>query len=137
MNEFKWDGLKLLEGILEGGRKVSELMNATCEYISCDIRKIYECQICIETFPALLINKLECNHRFCSDCLAEYLTVTVKQGGLISNAINCPGFNCKLELEDDFVLNMLEEEKSKEKYLQIIANSFVQVINYEKCHNTR
>lgn len=105
-------------------------------YAACNIRKSLECQICVEDVSIHFIRKLECNHRFCVECLSSYILLTVKEGGLIANAIKCPGFKCKFELEDGFVLNLLEEEEQlKGKYLQIIANSFVQVINQVKCHN--
>jgi ariadne-1 len=110
-------------------------MKNAWEFAPCDIRKSFECQICVDEVPPKSIRKLECNHHFCVECLTGYLEVTLKDGGLVGNAINCPGFKCKFELEDRFVLGLLEEEQLKGKYLQIIANSFVQVINHTECHN--
>jgi hypothetical protein len=125
---------KLLELILEGGRRVNELLINAWEVSVYDIRKSLECQICADEFPPKSIRKFDCNHRFCVGCLTRYLEITVNNGGLISNAINCPGFKCRYELDDRFVLDLLEEQL-RVKYLQIIANSFVQVINHDKCHN--
>lgn len=104
-------------------------MKISWEYAGCDVRKLFECQICFDEIVPVDIFKLNCNHRFCRDCLKSYFSSTIKDGGLLETAIICPGFKCKFELEDDFVIKLLEDKKLKAKYLQIIANSFVQVIS--------
>lgn len=128
LNEFKWDSAKLLETILEGGN----LLKNACLHVPLNLNLLI-CEICIDIVGLDHLQILECNHRFCDDCLTSYLAMTIKDSGLITNAINCPGFQCKYELEDDFVLTLLEkEEQLRVKYLQIIANSFVQVINQKE-----
>lgn len=127
LNEYKWDRAKLLESILEDGKKINELMKNAWEYAPCDVRNSLECQVCICDIPRENMRRFDCNHRFCTDCLMGYFESAIKDGGLLDTAIKCPGFKCKLDLEDDFVIKLLEDEKMKEKYLQIISNSFVQV----------
>lgn len=133
LNEFNWDAEELLESILEGGERINKLMSNAWEFSPCDVRKSFECQICVDEVSPQLIRKLECNHRFCVDCLLGYLTVALKESGLITNAINCPGFKCKYELEDEFVLKLLEEDQQR-KYLQIIVDSFIQVRRWSWKH---
>lgn len=127
LNEYKWDAAKLLESLLEDGKKVNKIIRNSWEYAACDVRKFYECQVCFdEVFPSR-IRKLECNHRFCVDCLKDYIAGVIRDGGLLESAINCPGFRCKYELDDKFVFEVLTDKILKRKYLQIIGNTFVQV----------
>lgn len=94
----------------------------------CDVRKSSDCEICFETFlNPNQIKRFPCNNRFCYECLLDYVSSTIKDGGLLGTAIKCPGYNCSYELNDESVFQVLKDPKLKLKYLQIVANCFVQV----------
>jgi ariadne-1 len=118
LHKFTWDSDKLLEAIFED-EKLTAL-----NYELAPVTEQMDCEICFDTFkdPAK-IEVFECNHRCCVDCLNGYLVSQISDGGLL-NCICCPGFNCKYELDDEFVLQHLSEQ-IKIKYKQIITNSFV------------
>lgn len=96
--------------------------------VACDASKTLDCEICFETVgDPQKIQILQCNHRFCEPCLSDYISSTIKDGGLLSTALKCPGFQCFFELDDDLVLKMLNESELKLKYQHVIANCFVLV----------
>jgi ariadne-1 len=95
------------------------------KFSSCDVRNSLDCGICFESQTK--INKFPCNHRFCNDCLNQYVTIQVKEEGGLTGVIKCPGEQCLYELEDESVISIIGQEVAlKNKYLQLIANSFVQ-----------
>lgn len=129
LNDFKWDTNKLIETYYEDVKKSHKLMENTWNPNPVDVRKIFDCEICFDTVlnPAN-IQKLQCNHRFCVNCLSDYVSLTIKEGGgLLTTAIRCPGYECSYELDDEAVLQTLEDSSLKRKYQQIVANCFVQV----------
>jgi len=104
------------------------MLENTWKFVPCDIRKVQECEICfVNVSNPEYIHVFPCNHRFCHLCLSDYVSSTIRDGGLISTAIGCPGFQCAYQLEDGIVLKSIPESADKQRYLQIIANSFVQV----------
>jgi len=58
--------------------------------------------------------------------LTTFLAFAItEEGGLSNGSIKCPGENCDYEIDDDDVLEALQDAKIKQKYQQMIANSFV------------
>lgn len=118
-----------METYYEDGKKSLKMMENTWKPIPVDVRKIFDCEICFDTIsnPANF-QKLQCNHRFCINCLSDYVSSTIKEGGgLLAIAIRCPGYECLYELDDEAVLQILDDPSLKRKYQQIVANCFVQV----------
>lgn len=132
LSDYKWNSEKLLDVVFGGGDASRKMMEKEWTSAPVDITKPQEpgtCGICFDIITDPEKNlKLECNERFCVDCITNYLVTTItSSGGLISTAINCPGFKCLLELEDQFVFKMLEDSSLKSKYQQFIADTYVQV----------
>lgn len=128
LNDFKWDSEKLLESFYSGGHTSKKLKENAWKHVTCDVNKALDCEICFETVTDLLkIQILQCNHRFCDSCLSDYLSSKIRDGGLITTALKCPGFQCFFELDDDLVLKMLNEPELKLRYQHVIANYFVMV----------
>lgn len=128
LNELGWDTQKLLEQIFEGGKRTEEMMKVNWVKVARHIKDFFTCEVCFDEAPPSKIRKLDCNHRFCLDCVTDYISLKIREeGGLVGRAIGCPGDKCLLELDDNFVLSVLKDGILRQKYQQIIANSFVEV----------
>ena len=76
---------------------------------------------------------LECCHSYCTSCWTQYLSAKIMDEGA-SQSIECPEFNCNILVDDQTVLRLVKDSRTKSKYQQLITNSFVQVrIILEKC----
>jgi len=86
-----------------------------------------ECGICmmpIESPDSMAENG--CGHVFCVSCWREYLTVKVKDEGMAS-FIQCPTYQCKILLEDDFVCQLIHDlPEILERYERRITSEFVE-----------
>ena len=69
---------------------------------------------------------LECGHRFCHSCWAEYLTTKVMSEG-IGQTISCAAHNCETLIDDATVVKLVPDAKVRQKYQHLITNSFVEV----------
>lgn len=109
-----------------------QLMENSWKFVPADIKDSFTCGICYDDIPdPANIKIFPCNHRCCLECLSNYVTHTIKEeGGLLSNAIKCPGLQCSYEIDDEIVIANLKEPTLKTKYQQVIANSFVQVMKF-------
>lgn len=77
-------------------------------------------------FPSSAMFGLECGHRFCISCWAEYLTTKIMSEG-IGQTISCAAHNCDVLVDDETVKKLVPDAKVKLKYLHLITNSFVEV----------
>ena len=82
---------------------------------------------------------LECGHRFCVSCWAEYLTTKIMSEG-IGQTISCAAHNCEILIDDATVMKLVPDAKVRLKYQHLITNSFVEVgrlltisISNDKC----
>lgn len=98
------------------------------------------CEICFEEVKDCA--EVPCGHKFCNGCMDCYISEVIQSDiGASREAICCPGVNCKILLEDEFVLKVLTDQQMKEKYYRIITCNFVMnnaLIKYcprEKCSN--
>ncbi|GJN33906.1 hypothetical protein PR202_gb22536 [Eleusine coracana subsp. coracana] len=67
----------------------------------------FNCGICMETLPVLdLFHGMQCNHKFCVECMATYIEGRVDAGEV---PIPCPDPECK---QDDYNLHPEECKKS-------------------------
>ena len=69
---------------------------------------------------------LECGHRFCVSCWAEYLTTKIMSEG-IGQTISCAAHNCEILIDDATVMKLVPDAKVRLKYQHLITNSFVEV----------
>ncbi len=82
-------------------------------------------QICLTSLPAVSMSGLECGHRFCRPCWAEYLTTKIMSEGI--GTIACAAHGCDVLIDDATVSRLLPEPKVRQKYQHLITNSFVEV----------
>ena len=73
-----------------------------------------------------MMTGLECCHSFCSTCWTQYLSAKIMDEGA-SQSIECPEFNCNILVDDQTVMRLVKDSRTKLKYQHLITNSFVQV----------
>ena len=70
-----------------------------------------ECDICSEKFTSNDNNKLKnCGHSFCNDCWFYFLSTKIKENKIAS--IKCLEYNCQEKPNDDFIINLLDNDTS-------------------------
>jgi len=92
-----------------------------------------ECSIClsyIENLDSLIENG--CKDAFCIDCWRDYLAGKIMHEGMAS-FIQCPGFGCKILVEDDLVLKLTLDPLIRERYERRITEDFVGCNRLMKC----
>ena len=133
LNHFRWDKEKLMESYYDGDREqlFSEARVAdpfkSANNVEKDwrTRKVEECEICLSELVASMMTGLECGHRFCHDCWAEYLTTKVMCEG-IGQTISCAAHECEVLIDDATVVKLVPDAKVRQKYQHLITNSFVE-----------
>lgn len=97
-----------------------------------------ECPICIfEIAKNNLFNSLACNHKFCRDCIKEYLNEEIKNSRVIS--IKCPNKGCNSLFEEKIIKELINDEifykykkfLQREKYKSIPNIVCCPIINCE------
>lgn len=68
---------------------------------------------------------LGCSHEFCEDCWCQYLTIKIADGD--ADSICCPAEKCDVIVDDVKIMQLVADEKIKQKYQHLMTNSFVQV----------
>jgi len=134
LNHFKWDKEKLMEKyyseeqekmfkeakILPPSKKiVNKAKSGGSKSTS------VECDICTLSFPKHMMTGLDCCHSFCTSCWTQYLSVKIMDEGA-SQSIFCPEFDCQTLVDDETVIRLVKDSRTKSKYQQLITNSFVQ-----------
>uniref|UniRef100_A0A1B6IAE4 RBR-type E3 ubiquitin transferase n=1 Tax=Homalodisca liturata TaxID=320908 RepID=A0A1B6IAE4_9HEMI len=84
-----------------------------------------ECEICFIVLPCNMMTGLECGHRFCTQCWAEYLTTKIMEEG-VGQTIACAAHACDILVDDATVMRLVRDSKVKLKYQHLITNSFVE-----------
>lgn len=88
-----------------------------------DISKKFEpklqCPICESELPASSFITLECDHRFCVDCIQMSIEILISEGR-VGNEIICP--MCSKVVDPLIIINLIDEE-TKEKYDDFLLNS--------------
>lgn len=138
LNHFKWDKEKLMERFFDGNQedlfKEARIINPLLRKDTaidtenprpedCRIR-LEECGICFSTLLPSMLTGLDCEHRFCTSCWAEYLRTKIMEEGECQ-MIPCPAHKCSILVDDASVMNLVKDSKVKSKYQHLITNSFV------------
>jgi len=136
LNHFRWDKEKLMERYYDGDQE--KLFSEAHVAFPCKsgvlaksskkdsrIPNVEECEICLSTFVSSMMTGLECGHRFCHGCWAEYLTTKVMSEG-IGQTISCAAHNCETLIDDATVVKLVPDAKVRQKYQHLITNSFVE-----------
>ena len=90
--------------------------------------EILHCGLCEDEISKNEIEtiKLPCNHNFCKICWIEYLKEKITNS--IVDNLTCMQHNCKTKLNDDFVKNILEDDKDLlDKYIKFKKN--LEIVN--------
>ena len=82
------------------------------------------CAICFDSFTSESSASLDCGHSYCKSCWVLYLTEKILDQGE-SHYISCPDTNCHVFVDDRKVLSLIEDRKTRSKYIKLIINQFV------------
>ncbi|CAD6244757.1 GSCOCG00013458001-RA-CDS [Cotesia congregata] len=131
LHHFKWNEKKLLEdyfskdraAIFKAAGLVDPLSVSKSKELPSDSTEF--CEICLSPFPRSLMTGLECGHRFCGDCWAEYLSVKVMSEGKCLS-ISCPAHKCEILVDDASAMALIRDSKVRSKYQCLITQSFVE-----------
>ena len=103
---------------------VDDILSILYEHV--DIKKKFEqkviflknteCEICLEAQNCIQLSREEeCAHRFCRDCLKEYLKQSaVDLNALSQGILTCPGTDCPVQIPD-YVVQVLTGKKILER----------------------
>jgi len=143
LNHFKWDREKLMEcyydgdqdklfseahvispfkKTLGGGSSSARKRTTRASAAACSAESL--CEICYLSIPQNMFTGLECGHKFCSQCWAEYLTTKIMDEGM-GQTIACAAHGCDILVDDQTVMELVTDPKVRLKYQHLITNSFV------------
>ncbi|XP_037080478.1 E3 ubiquitin-protein ligase ariadne-1-like isoform X2 [Pollicipes pollicipes] len=137
LNHFRWDKGKLFERFYDTDQEqlfreahvVSPFIKKTASNPKVNSRRgavtTEECEICLMVQPSSAMTGLECGHRFCAGCWAEYLTTKVMDEGM-GQTISCAAHGCDILVDDRTVLRLVGEPRVLQRYQHLITNSFVE-----------
>lgn len=141
LNHFRWDKEKLMERYYDGDqdslfseahvvspyKKDATRPNKRSTRASSSSTSSNEvlCEICCFSKPQADMTGLECGHKFCSLCWADYLTSKIIDEGM-GQTISCAAYGCDILVDDVTVMNLVKDPKVKLKYQHLITNSFVE-----------
>ncbi|XP_074114620.1 E3 ubiquitin-protein ligase ARIH1-like [Cotesia typhae] len=130
LHHFRWDEEKLLEEYYSKDKaaifKAAGIVDPNVSKTKKNPRDSTEfCQICLNPFLRSLMTGLECGHRFCSDCWAEYLFANIlSEEECLS--ITCPAHKCNILVDDASAMALIKDFAVRSKYQCLIAHSFVE-----------
>jgi hypothetical protein len=88
-----------------------------------EVSKKYEpklsCPICGVELPVSDFITLECDHRYCKDCISMSIEILIKEGN-VGNEINCP--ECQKIVDPHIILGLIDES-TREKYDDFLLRS--------------
>lgn len=129
---FEWKTEKLIDDFLQSDnenefrQKVHLPLKSSVTNVKTMIEEVpLECEICCvtEDDEIKLARANYCGHRYCLHCWNQYLDTKIVDG---TDMILCAAHKCDMLIEDEMVLRLLENEKSKMKFGFDIINMFVQ-----------
>ncbi|MCQ2817341.1 MAG: E3 ubiquitin protein ligase [archaeon] len=90
-----------------------------------DLRVFVDCPICFEKFedPSPELIKLECGHKFCSECLIEHAKEKIKNAEV---PVKCPESTCSYKLTRDEINKYLPSDYFH-KYIRFMSKK--QILN--------
>ncbi|XP_065575219.1 E3 ubiquitin-protein ligase arih1l-like [Artemia franciscana] len=137
LHSFKWNIETLLERYYYGNKdKIfqeahvkSLVKKQPIQPVMNKLRKedlqLEYCGICMNEQPSNKMGNAECGHRFCRNCLCEYLSLKIVDEG-VSQMVECPIFKYGISFDGTTVLDLVKDSKVLLKYHQLITNSFVE-----------
>lgn len=67
------------------------------------------CSICYAQVPNDSLSRMSnCSHKFCKECLADYLTMLVNESKVDAESLACP--ECRAKIEFDLLMELLEAQ---------------------------
>jgi len=88
-----------------------------------DISESYSCEICYDFKNNKQIYSLKCGHKFCINCIENYLESNINSGSVLM--IKCPQQNCSEEFTEDSISKIISKQlfdKYKKFKLNIEVN---------------
>lgn len=139
LNHFKWDKEKLMERyydedqealfaeahVISPHRKPTTKSGKRAKTSNSSSTDELTCEICLLSMHPSMMTGLECGHRFCSACWAEYLTTKIIEEGM-GQTIECAAHGCDILVDDASVMRLVTDPKVRLKYQHLITNSFVE-----------
>jgi ariadne-1 len=121
LNKYKWNINEALIAVFDLKEEKSVSPSGDAE----------QCEIC---FEGAGLQTLPCGHIFCNECIKQYIfTIIKEESGFNLDAINCPGYKCNSQLEDEFVLDNIANDKIiQSKYIKMITKNYVMNCEYIK-----
>eukprot|EP01080_Neovahlkampfia_damariscottae_P001708 gene1708-477_t len=97
---------------------------------------VIECSICFDEISSKDIYIMdECDHKFCRECLIEYITSKIKSGE--TDSIRCPDLKCKREMKLSELKQLVSQELI-EKYDEFsLKKALAQMKNVIYCLNDK
>lgn len=125
---FKWDKEKLLEAFYTSDQ--GKLFEVACIATKGN-RKInlsqssdqQSCVICLTEVPIIDMRELDCGHRFCVDCVAEYVTNKIVNEAQAT--ISCPEMDCTIIMGDDRIQSLITDSSVLDNYRNLLETNFV------------
>jgi len=89
-------------------------------------KQLDECTICFNLYSPSEGTELPCGHSFCNNCWREYLTFKIMDEGK-AKVITCPAKGCHMLVDEVTVGKLITDPKVRDKYVQMIAQAYVEV----------
>ena len=124
-NLGKYDTLKCQCGQKISGQCVKTAFGGEVKFrkVLTEVCKKFEpkldCPICGEKLPASDFITLECDHRFCVNCITMSIEILIQEGN-VGNQIMCP--DCQKVVDPHIIINLIDPE-TKEKYDDFLLRS--------------
>lgn len=72
--------------------------------------RMLACNICGEEYAASQMVTLQCNHRFCKDCMTGHLEALIQSGQVVAEKTICPQRGCNQEIEEIIIFSLVDRQ---------------------------
>ena len=112
LREYKWNVDSAISEYLTNSKSLSKKLGLSFEKKSVEVEEeITECPICFDDIDENA--QLDCNHRYCRECLQEHVRVGVQSG---KNFVSCPSKGCSQVLDEMLVFELIKDNKGKRTF---------------------
>ena len=72
--------------------------------------RMLACNICGGEYGASQMITLQCNHRFCKDCMTDHLDALIQSGLVVPEKTICPQKGCGQEIEEIIIFSLVDRQ---------------------------